>query len=297
MVNISYRSSATHVWCVFPVEIQVTDIQGTRNKDIHTISALYSVARVSWRPQNRFHVTRLFCCCVDIQFVAACAIVAHSYWTIWLQFGTWGDHSYHMLPLILTLMMLQVCHSCTHTHTHLTCISCFFSLQTLFGCQRMCWSHVRRIVNSFSNWLVRPAILLRELWVYATILLNGACTCFSLDSGEHVTESWWCCSSDLPYCTIHYQQVRSHNMIQFSMWGARIESNFTWNTCIELFSYNKYVTFIAANNYYYYTVPLHATPSTFADQMETPIRTLFSSITVLYKSIPQIKMYYTHTFK
>ena len=88
MVNISYRSSATHVWCVFPVEIQVTDIQGTRNKDIHTISALYSVARVSWRPQNRFHVTRLFCCCVDFQFVAVCAIAAHSYWTIWLQFGT-----------------------------------------------------------------------------------------------------------------------------------------------------------------------------------------------------------------
>ena len=41
-----------------------------------------------------------------------------------------------------------------------------------------------------------------------------------------------------------------------------------------------------------FTVPLHATPSTFVEQMETLTKNLFFFIAVFYKSILQSKMYY-----
>ena len=36
--------------------VQVYDTQATQRKDSYSVNALYSVARVRWRPQNRNHL-------------------------------------------------------------------------------------------------------------------------------------------------------------------------------------------------------------------------------------------------
>ena len=89
--------------------IQVHDIQTARAKEMNVINALFSVARVRWRPQHRNHLSRyksLTCKSCDLTII----LVVLIYWTILLLYGILDDHSYNMLHSLNILMMSQVCH-------------------------------------------------------------------------------------------------------------------------------------------------------------------------------------------
>ena len=40
------------------LSLQVYDIQQARAREVSTVFALFSVARVKWRPAQRFHIAR-----------------------------------------------------------------------------------------------------------------------------------------------------------------------------------------------------------------------------------------------